>query len=535
MRHILRLLSGMGSTGILWGVLSCTPRPSPTVEQGPPADDCALLPGPAEVGGAVVIALTDEVDPARAPMPRNASERLLFAHFYETLLRIDCRGRVMPGLADRWEPQDDWRQWRLTLRRGARFWDGTRVTAADVVSGWRLAERESSAGIVYPWIDAAIAFDDSTVVVSGNEPRGRVPEELAYPAYAVTKPPDVSGWRLGTGAHRPDGPYIRAGARGGGQGSSPPPAVISAYPVGSRSWTLLQFRLAANSDPRDLLDDGVDLLIADGSVREYSATLPNYVSVPLLWDKTYVLLSPSSAAVAGFAAALPPEARNALARDVVSPDARGTEPSSWWYGELRECGFVLADAPLLGARPAPRIAYLRSDVHARALAERLVAVGGSLGALGAEPGAAAWANSRRAADTRAPAVGGERGKPDSSLRGVGLDPVPFESALRAGNEVAYVLAVRILGAPSCSDMRTLLERAPWLAWRQSERPFTPPPPIAAEAGAVEDVPAFGEHILPLVETRPWLIARAGLAGIQGARDGTPCLDGIGWRQRGSAP
>ena len=82
------------------------------------------------------VGLSDRIDPSNAPRPSNASERLLFRQLYETLVRVDCMGRVRPGLAASWRLDGDGRTWIVTLREGARFSDGTAVTAADVRAGW---------------------------------------------------------------------------------------------------------------------------------------------------------------------------------------------------------------------------------------------------------------------------------------------------------------------------------------------------------------------------------------------------------------
>src|SRR5439155_19885395 len=75
---------------------------SPVVAPFPDNDaaDCALIALPGD--RMATIALGDRVDPANAPHPTNDSERLLFRQLYETLVRVDCEGRVRPGLAASW-------------------------------------------------------------------------------------------------------------------------------------------------------------------------------------------------------------------------------------------------------------------------------------------------------------------------------------------------------------------------------------------------------------------------------------------------
>lgn len=54
---------------------------------------------------------------------------------YQSLLTVDENGELAPGLADKWEYlDDDFRTFQVTLRDGAKFADGTAITADDVVA-----------------------------------------------------------------------------------------------------------------------------------------------------------------------------------------------------------------------------------------------------------------------------------------------------------------------------------------------------------------------------------------------------------------
>ena len=519
MSNLARILAGALAAGLLCGALGCTPKPAPGAQ--PPADDaCMLFPGRPDAFGSVAVALTDDVDISRAPVPRNTSERLLFGLLYETLIRVDCNGRVLPLLAEKWEPYADGREWRFTLRTGARFWDGSLVTAQDVVSSWWATNPGRGPATRAPWIgpEAATAGSDRWVVVTLSEPRASVPVEFADPQFAVTKPSDAWGWPVGTGSRRPSGPFVQVGAK-----DSKP--VIIAYPTSSSSM-FLRFLLAAGSDARDLLDARVDLIVADRHAREYSATLPDFVAVPLPWERVYVVLSPS--ALEEFGAALPQAARQALARDVVRADGRGAEPPYWWE-QIPACGLTQSGIPA----PPPatrRIVYEESDPQARALSERLVALAASMSNPGGANRTSASTNafSTLAPDSSAAALAaGMRADPQA----VGLEAKELESALRSGKDLAYVLALPVRVGLACVEARTLLQRAPWLV---SSQPFRTPGVASGEVVA-QDAVALGPRILPLVETRPWLIARKGLAGVGLSGDGAPRLDAVGWLTKAGTP
>ncbi len=80
-------------------------------------EDCDVLDGTALPGGAFVFALTDPVLPDHAPVPRNRSERVVFAHLYETLVNVTCDGRLVAGLATNWTCTEDSTTWVFTLRK----------------------------------------------------------------------------------------------------------------------------------------------------------------------------------------------------------------------------------------------------------------------------------------------------------------------------------------------------------------------------------------------------------------------------------
>src|SRR5262249_16740910 len=88
----------------------------------------------------------------------------------------------------------------------------------------------------------------------------------------------------------------------------------------------IRFIVAPGRDPRDLLDQGVDLLLTrDSAVLDYAGTLPQFVSTPLEWQRTHVLLIPGRARTSP---ALSVEARDALAHAAVRAAPRCAPPPS---------------------------------------------------------------------------------------------------------------------------------------------------------------------------------------------------------------
>src|SRR6185436_4801514 len=158
-----------------------TSPPSPAAVPARPAKTpakCALVAEPGEPISNV--ALVDRIDPSHAPRPSNESERLLFRQLYETLIRLDCRGQVQPGLAESWRPGADARTWIVTLRANARFSDGTAVTSTDVRAAWAGdGTGDELQPSVRRLVQSVVPVDDRTLAITLRRQRADAPLELA--------------------------------------------------------------------------------------------------------------------------------------------------------------------------------------------------------------------------------------------------------------------------------------------------------------------------------------------------------------------
>ena len=86
------------------GPPGAAPAPALPAPGAAPSDTtCRLAPGPAAKRDTVAVALAEPIEATHAPLARNDAERFVFAELYETLIRVDCAGRVLPGLAQSWE------------------------------------------------------------------------------------------------------------------------------------------------------------------------------------------------------------------------------------------------------------------------------------------------------------------------------------------------------------------------------------------------------------------------------------------------
>ncbi len=490
-RAIFRILAVAAALPVVAAACASAPEPSDRFAASP---GCELRPGPAR-GGVLGVHSPGSIRVAHAPVPTTPAERIAFRHLYETLLRVDCTGASHPGLAASWTSEESGRAWRLTLREGAAFWDGTPVRAEDVLASWRARYPGTGGSGTEAWLvsarrrlraavaASAMVVDDRTLRIVLDRPSSEPPAWFADPALAVHGTSGDGGWPDGTGPWRlhPDAPLP-----GGGRVGSSAERIV-AWPEG---WTpgdtrpVLRFRTGPVRDPREVLDAGEDLLVTDDpAALAYAATLPSVEALPLPWDRTYVLLAASGAPGPDDQDA-ERALREALARDAVRAEARAADPAR--TGDAAGCEAVAAPVALgtWEAPPAPppsgasdRVVYRRGDPTARDLAERLVA----LAAGRSGPAVPAWV-------TRLPRVA------------EGLPADAFAAALRRRSEAGFVLPQPRTSALPCA--------------------------LRLEAGP-------GWALRPLVDTRRRVVAGDDVAGLAVDGDGTLLLFGAG--RTGGAP
>lgn len=252
----------------------------------------------------------------------NEAGRLLLRLTGQTLVRVDCEGRVHPALARSWTRDAAGTTWTFTL-------DST-VQAASILSQWNLRRN----GGLWPWArileTQAPAPDQLTVRL--DSVFQDVPAALAQPGLSVT--PSIL----------PSAPLAR----------------IQIYPPAVDQRDLLDLRTALN--PR-----GLDLLFTrDPAVVNYARSKPDFSVIPLAWDRTYVSVAPVAPPDLGGQGT---DFRTSLARDVVRGDARASVGPYWWDGS--PCRGTMPLGPLGRLK---LVVYVEGDETGGALAERLVAL-----------------------------------------------------------------------------------------------------------------------------------------------------------------
>jgi hypothetical protein len=438
------------------------PQAAETLRRETVSDECALIAPPTEP--IATVGLRDRIDPSNAPRPSNDSERLLFRQLYETLVRVDCLGRVGPGLAASWQLEDNGRVWIVTLRENARFSDGTPVTAADVRASWTRDRAEFLPHVsrLVQWVDVV---GDRALAIQLSSSRSDAPVTLAHPDLAVAKWAAGSPWPLGTRSGRlaPAGDAARGSA-------------ASELTISRDHLPPLRF-LVAPGDPRDLLDAGADLLLTrDPATLDYAATLPHFQRVPLAWHRTHLFLTSGRSALSP---SLSEDARQALAADAVRGEARGAQGPFWWESA---CHLGPLAAPPTQS-PTPRIVYDANDGAARDLAERFVGLVRASG-----PSATTFLDALLPDRPRR-----------TFQRATGLTGEALANARRLGADAGYIVSVESRPLDPCHELQALMDSVGWLNVRT---------------------------IVPLVDTRLQAVVRRGRSGATADFDGALVIGGV---------
>jgi len=266
-------------------------------------------------------------------------------------------------------------------------------------------------------------------------------------------------------------------------------ARISSSEVVANAGPRVRVRSIDASTARDALDAGVDLLVTDDpAIVSYAAHRDELLTLPLPWDRTYVVLASQSAALDASAPLRLTLVQ--LLTDAVRADSRIAERPFWWEAS-NHCPAPVTPRPATRARASSRVVYQSGDRVAEGIAERLVALAGSRSARGDDSVLGALLPTLSQVGARATVAA--------------LGPSAFAAALLAADDVAYVLPLPRFTVAPCLELATLLRAAPWLESARSDR---------------------GLPVIPLIETRSHALVRRGRVGLSVDADGSlRLLDG----------
>ena len=105
-----------------------------------------------------------------------AIDEVTYSNLFESLTRIDARGEVIPGLAERWEVSADGLTYTFHLRGGVKYHDGTAFNSADVKFALDRARGDGSVNAqkgYFAAIKTVETPDPLTVKVTLSRPDGQ--------------------------------------------------------------------------------------------------------------------------------------------------------------------------------------------------------------------------------------------------------------------------------------------------------------------------------------------------------------------------
>jgi peptide/nickel transport system substrate-binding protein len=105
-----------------------------------------------------------------------AIDEVTYANLFESLTRIDARGEVVPGLAERWEVSEDGLTYTFHLRGGVKYHDGTSFDSSDVKFALDRARGDKSVNAqkgYFAAIASVEAPDPRIAVVTLSRPDGQ--------------------------------------------------------------------------------------------------------------------------------------------------------------------------------------------------------------------------------------------------------------------------------------------------------------------------------------------------------------------------
>lgn len=122
-------------------------------------------------------------DPIKAGVYSNSTVTAA-SLFYETLMRLDDKGNLIPALALSMTPNEDGSIWVAKLRPGVKFHDGAPFSAQSVADHFNrlLDPANRFAGRAYFAIEKVEAPDELTAVFKMRGPNAALPKTLAQPS-----------------------------------------------------------------------------------------------------------------------------------------------------------------------------------------------------------------------------------------------------------------------------------------------------------------------------------------------------------------
>lgn len=478
-------------------------------------------------GGTVRVYFLDVRHEPNPELLPSASHVFLSSSVYRSLVRTGPDGSILPGIASSWTvtlgkpvgglagEQEEWSRWVFQLDPLARFPDGRRVTAEDIIDSWERLLNSSRSP--YRWLlDPVVGVRDyrsgeasrpvglvagfGTLEIRLRRATPDLLHRLAHPALGISELRGGDAGLVGAGPFDSDPGH--------------PGTLIRANPFHHQGRPFLdglELLQPQGVDPALLLQSGqADLTVLHGRSAGQILSSPDapirMVRLPG-WDRVYSLVWNSISTGAGGRGGLPERLRTALDRQAMIRylfDGRG-EPVNSLLPLLHAS--APSDIVSPGQPFSGRISLLYddSDPSAMAIASRVKASWEELG-----------------------------------LR-VGLRPVDAEELwyrLASGDYVAAVLLHHpptvdaVLGLQgTLSQLGEVAE--PALQALDQASMLSDPALRLQRARMAEDLLLEPGFLVPLVRVYAWLATASSLVGVQGDAAGMLYLDDAWWLPGGA--
>jgi peptide/nickel transport system substrate-binding protein len=154
--------------------------------------------GTATTGGTIIVATTADAGALTPPHWKTSSDQMLTELLFDPLVEIGPELNTVgdagfaPRLASRWTRSSDSLSIRFTLDATAKWHDGQRVVARDVVAAFRILKGPFNSGSLkteIKEIDSVVAPNDSTVVAHFSR---KSPYQLYYASHILPIPTHIT-------------------------------------------------------------------------------------------------------------------------------------------------------------------------------------------------------------------------------------------------------------------------------------------------------------------------------------------------------
>ncbi len=145
--------------------------------------------GEASIGGKLVYGLTSETNGWNPGTNQWANSGLEVAQaIFDTLSAFDVNSQIQPNLAEAFDHNADYTQWKIRLRPGIQLHNGKPVTSETVVRNQTYLKQSGITGGAYTYVKGFSAQDELTVVVDLVEPWVTYPMSMATQVGVVADP-----------------------------------------------------------------------------------------------------------------------------------------------------------------------------------------------------------------------------------------------------------------------------------------------------------------------------------------------------------